>query len=104
MVVQLVVLYAPQGPGADTGALPLDKLIHVLVFALPTAALIRAGVPRRWVVAAMVGHAFASEVIQGALLEGRSGDPGDVLADLIGVLIGSAVSRGHAQDQPKVKA
>lgn len=104
-MVQLVVLYAPRAPSADTGAgLPLDKLIHVLVFALPTAALIRAGVPRRWVVGAMVAHALASEVLQAALLDERSGDPGDALADLIGVLLGSAAGSGRAEDQPKVKA
>ncbi len=47
--LQLAVLYAPRAPAIATGGLPVDKLVHIAVFALPTAALIKAGVPRGWV-------------------------------------------------------
>ncbi|HSO04907.1 MAG TPA: hypothetical protein VLQ92_10530, partial [Candidatus Limnocylindrales bacterium] len=69
-------------------------------FALPTAALILAGVSRGWVIGLMVVHAPLSELLQHRLLADRSGDPWDVLADLAGVALGAwwatraAVRRG----------
>ncbi len=87
--LQLAVLYVPRAPTVAAGGLPLDKLVHLLVFALPTFALIRAGVPRGWVIALMALQAPLSEVIQGWLLAERSGDPRDVVADLVGVALGA---------------
>jgi VanZ family protein len=94
--VQLAVLYAPRAPAMDTGGIPVDKLVHVAVFALPTVALIGAGVPRGWVIGLMALHAPLSEVIQGALLTDRSAEGADVVADLAGVALGVLVaSRLH---------
>jgi VanZ family protein len=96
----MMVLYAPRAPAVDTGGLPLDKVAHVAAFALPTAALILAGAPRGWVIGLMALHAPLSELLQHLLLADRSGDPGDVLADLAGVVLGAwwatraAVRRG----------
>ena len=70
--LQFAVLYAPRAPAVDTGGIPVDKLVHVAVFALPTVALIGAGVPRGWVIGLMAVHAPLSEVVQGALLADRS--------------------------------
>ena len=70
--VQVAVLYAPRAPVVDTGGVPVDKLVHVAVFALPTVALIGAGVPRGWAIGLMAVHAPLSEVVQGALLADRS--------------------------------
>jgi VanZ family protein len=91
VLLNLVVLYAPRVPAVPTGGLPADKLVHVVVFALPTIALAWAGVPWRWVVAGMAGHALLSEVLQAAVLPDRSGDPWDVVADLLGIALGVAV-------------
>ena len=91
VVVNLAVLYAPRAPAVDSGGLPLDKLVHVAVFALPTIALARAGVPRGWAVGLMAAHAPLSETIQHRLLADRSGEVGDVVADLAGVGIAAAV-------------
>ncbi|MGB7982214.1 MAG: hypothetical protein WCF36_15640 [Candidatus Nanopelagicales bacterium] len=91
--LQLAVLYAPRAPGIATGGLPVDKLVHIAVFALPTAALIKAGVPRRWVIGLMAAHAPLSELIQGSLLADRSAERADVLADLAGVLLGTLATR-----------
>jgi len=91
VIVQLAVLYAPRAPQVDAGGVPIDKLVHALVFAVPVIALVRAGLPRGWVVGVMASHAVLSELVQAALLPGRSGDPGDVVADLVGVAIGVAV-------------
>ncbi len=41
---------------------------------------------------AVVGYAVLSEVAQGALLSGRSGDPYDVVADVLGAVAGWLVA------------
>jgi hypothetical protein len=91
--LQLAVLYVPRAPAIATGGLPVDKLVHVAVFVLPTVALIGAGVPRGWVIGLMTVHAPLSEVAQDRFLAHRSGDPWDVAADLLGVAIGAFLTR-----------
>jgi len=87
--LQLMVLYAPRVSAVATGGLPVDKVVHLVVFALPTAALIVAGAPRGWVIGLMALHAPLSELLQQHLLADRSGDPWDVVADLAGVALGA---------------
>ncbi len=95
VAVQLVVLYAPRAP--STGGVPgLDKLVHVLLFALVTAVGLRAPVPRWLVLVLTVVHAPVSELVQARLLPGRSGDPLDLLADLTGCALGWWVLRRPA--------
>jgi hypothetical protein len=96
IVLQLAVLYVPRAPQVPTGGLPLDKAVHLVVFALPVVALVAAGLPRGWVVGVMAVHAVLSELVQGALLNQRSGDPADVVADLAGVAIGALLTRPGA--------
>jgi hypothetical protein len=103
--LNLAVLYAPRAPAVATAGVPVDKVVHVVVFALPTVALARAGVPRGWAVGVMALHAPISEAIQHNLLSDRSGELGDIVADLVGVGIGAAVlwwprrgSQGSAAD------
>jgi VanZ family protein len=91
--MQFVVLYAPRAPAVDTGGIPVDKLVHVAAFALPTAALIAAGLPRGWVIGLMAAHAPLSELLQGQLLADRSAEGADVVADLVGVALGALVIR-----------
>ncbi|QBF47860.1 VanZ family protein [Janibacter limosus] len=90
VVVQLVVLYAPEVPGPPSPIPHSDKVVHAFVFALPVLV---AGLGRRvwWpVVALLVAvHAPVSEVIQHVVLPRRSGDPWDVVADLVGVGLSS---------------
>ncbi len=97
VAVQLVVLYAPRAPGS-----PLfpgsDKVVHVLVFAVPVLLLLLAGAPERVVLVLLALHAVVSEVVQGALLPDRSADPLDVVADLVGVAVGWGLWR-LAQDR-----
>lgn len=88
LALQIAVLYVPRAPGVAVDGLPLDKFVHVAVFALPTYALIRLGWSRATVGVLMVGQAVASELTQHVMLSQRSGDPADVLADLVGVLLG----------------
>lgn len=87
VAVQLVVLYSPEGGGP-----PLfpqsDKVVHVLVFLVPVALAVLAGLPRRVVVAVFAAQAVLSEAVQWLLLPNRSGDVWDVVADLTGVALG----------------
>lgn len=89
LAVQLVVLYAPAVPDVPgTGVPGADKVVHAAVFAAVTLAALRAGLSG-WVVAAYgLAHAGVSEALQHVLLAGRTGDGGDVAADVAGVVAG----------------
>ncbi|MBR7742934.1 VanZ family protein [Phycicoccus sp. BSK3Z-2] len=91
LVVQGVVLYAPEGPGVSPFP-HADKVVHVAVFAVPAVLLLLVGVHVRAVVLGLAGHAVLSEVLQGTLLPARSGDPLDAVADLVGVALGVGVA------------
>ncbi len=89
VVVQLAVLYWPvvtiEGPVSWT-----DKVVHLLVFAVPTYAVGRALGSVRTAVVAFALHAPVSELVQHFLLPGRSGDPWDAVLDLGGVCLAAA--------------
>lgn len=87
VLLSVYVLFAPDPGGAPrfTGA---DKVVHLVLFALLAAsARWRCG-PRPTVWLAVAAYAVVSELVQGLLLDGRSGDPADVVADLVGVVLG----------------
>lgn len=89
VVVQLLVLYWP----AVTVDVPVswtDKVVHLVVFAVPTYAVARALGSVRAAVLVFTLHAPLSELAQHFLLPGRSGDAWDVLFDLTGVVLGAA--------------
>ena len=90
VVAQLAVLYWPvvtiEGPVSWT-----DKVVHLLVFAVPTYAVGRALGSVRAAVVAFALHAPVSELVQDFLLPGRSGDAWDAVLDLVGVGLGTAV-------------
>jgi VanZ family protein len=86
VVAQLAVLYWPvvtiEGPVSWT-----DKVVHLLVFALPTYAVGRALGSVRAAVVAFALHAPVSELVQHFFLPGRSGDVWDAVVDLVGVAL-----------------
>jgi len=90
VVVQLLVLYWPvvtvEGPVSWT-----DKVVHLLVFAVPTYAVGRALRSVRTAVVIFAIHAPVSELVQHFLLPGRSGDVWDAVVDLVGVALGAVV-------------
>ena len=90
VVAQLLVLYWPvvtvEGPVSWT-----DKVVHLLVFAVPTYAVGRAFGSVRTAVVIFAIHAPVSELVQHFLLPGRSGDVWDAVVDLVGVALGAAV-------------
>ena len=83
----VLYLYVPGSP--DPVSSPhADKLVHAVVFALPAAVGVLAGL-RPWVVGvALAVHAPLSELVQHRWVPGRSGEPWDVAADLVGVALG----------------
>lgn len=87
VVVQLLAVYWPrvdvQGPVTWT-----DKVVHVLLFLLPTVAGLVAGLRPSWVVGLIALHAPVSELVQHFVLPNRSGDVWDAVADLSGVVLG----------------
>ncbi len=99
LAVQLVVLYAPRAPSVSTG-LPLDKVVHVAVFAAVAGTGLRAGLPARVLVTALLAHAVVSELIQAQWLAHRSGDVWDAVADAVGVGLGWAAVRTRAPRRP----
>jgi hypothetical protein len=86
VVVHLAVLYWPvitvAGPVTWT-----DKVVHLLVFAVPTYLVGRLVGRPGLVALAFAAHAVVSELAQHLLLPGRSGDPWDVVADVAGVVL-----------------
>ena len=90
VVVQLVVLYSPEGGGPPPFP-QADKVVHLLVFLLPVALAVVAGFRRRLVVAVFAAQAVLSEVVQAVFLPHRSGDVLDAVADLTGVALGVLV-------------
>lgn len=91
VVLQLVLLYAPSGGGVSPFP-NFDKLVHSAIFALPTFFALLARLPRVPVIAVLALHAPVSELIQWSLLPNRSGDPWDVVADLVGVTLGAVAA------------
>lgn len=90
VVLQGCVLYWPvvtvEGPVSWT-----DKVVHVLVFAVPTY-LVGAALRRVvWVGAVSLVHAPVSELIQYFFLPGRSGDLWDAVVDVIGVALAAGL-------------
>ena len=106
VLVHLYALYRPEGPGGWSWFPQLDKVEHVLGFALPVclvllarlAAARQAPGPRTsrvwWLVTGVfAAHAVVSELVQHHFYARRSGDPLDVLADWAGVALGWGAAR-----------
>jgi VanZ family protein len=81
------VLFWPTGPGEQPFP-AADKVVHLLLFALLAAATRWRFGPAAWLLAVVAAYAAASELVQGLALEDRSGDPVDVVADLLGAGLG----------------
>lgn len=88
VVVHLVCLYLP---GSSDGALELpwlpgaDKVVHLLLFAVPVYLLGRWSGRVVLVAGLFAVHAVASELVQWYFVPYRDGDVLDVLADLVGI-------------------
>ena len=84
VAANLALLFWPRSFG--TGGVPqLDKLVHATSFGLVMWTGLRVGLVTRALGPVLAVHAVTSEAIQHYLLANRSGDPADVLADIVGV-------------------
>ena len=68
-----------------------DKVVHVVLFAAPTFAGLTARLRPALVIGLLAVHAPVSELVQHFLLPNRSGDLGDAVADLGGVVLGVSI-------------
>jgi uncharacterized membrane protein YhdT len=88
IVVHLVALYLP---GTSDGGLELpwlpgaDKVVHVLLFAVPVYVFGRLTRRVGLVAGVFAVHAVVSELVQWRFVPYRDGDPFDALADLVGI-------------------
>ena len=87
LAMQVIALYSPDGP-AGPSISGLDKVIHVVIFAVPAFAAVRTGISAPRALGILAVHAPVSELIQGLALSHRAGDVLDVMADLGGVALG----------------
>jgi VanZ family protein len=92
MLLSAVILFWPTVPGPPLFPYA-DKVIHFLLFAALAWTGARAGLPVVAVAIGLTAYASLSEVIQGALLPGRSGSWSDLAADLLGVALGLIAAR-----------
>jgi len=93
VAVNLVVVLAPAPPDAPSVVPGADKIVHALIFAAVAWTGTRIGLPWRALLAVLLGWAVGSELIQHVALPTRSGDPWDVLADGVGMLVGRLTSQ-----------
>ena len=81
------MLFAPRS-GGDGLFYGSDKVVHVVLFGLLAATTRWRFGPLTAALVAVAAYAPVSELVQGLLLPTRSGDPWDVVADLLGVAAG----------------
>jgi VanZ family protein len=93
LVASLYVLFWPDPAGAGVGIPGADKVVHAVLFGLLAAtARLRFG-GRSAVLAALLGYAAVSELVQALLLSRRSGDLWDLVADVVGAVAGWVLAR-----------
>ena len=87
LLVSLAVLFAPAGnvPDAPPG---VDKVVHLVLFLALALTGRWAGIRAGVLAGLLVAYGAVSEVLQAVTPLERSGNPGDLVADLAGVAIG----------------
>lgn len=94
LLAQSWALYVPRAPGLQTG-LPLDKVVHLALFAAVTWLGLRCGLTPTWLVALMLMQAALSELVQHWWLPQRGGDWWDFVADVAGIVLGLVLGRAR---------
>lgn len=92
--VQCWGLYAPRPVDSAPEVPGLDKVVHLVFFAVPVWLLLRARVGTALVVAVFVVQAIFSEYAQWRWIPNRGGDPWDAAADLAGIALGVLLRKG----------
>jgi VanZ family protein len=91
-LLQLYGVYSPRQTGPDVGLPLADKVAHLFLFGSVAFLGLKVGVRSRWLLVALVSNAVISELVQHFVLPQRSGDPFDLLADLLGVAVGAWIA------------
>ncbi|MGY1844232.1 VanZ family protein [Modestobacter sp. SYSU DS0875] len=89
VLVSLAVLFAPPSDVPDSPP-GVDKLVHLLLFAALAGSGRWAGIGRAVLAGALVLYAAVSELLQATDLVGRDASVADLLADVVGVVLGLA--------------
>ena len=90
VLAHLAALYWPR-VSVEGPVIWSDKVMHVILFALPAAAGLLAGLRPAYLLVPLALHAPVSEALQHDVLPNRSGDPADAVADLAGVVVGATL-------------
>jgi VanZ family protein len=88
-LLHLYGVYSPRQAGPEVGLPLADKVAHLFLFGSVAFLGLKAAVPARWLLVALVSNAVVSELVQYLVLPQRSGDPFDSVADLLGVAVGA---------------
>jgi VanZ family protein len=106
LLIHLAALYSPSTGGTERLFAGVDKVTHIVLFAIVVWAGCRAGFSHWIVVAVFAAHAPVSELVQRAALPSRQGSWGDVAADTAGIVVGFViVNRSpHARATSRVSA
>ena len=96
----VISLVLPDAPEVEVDVPGVDKLVHLLLFAvLALTATWRFGT-RLAVGIALLLYAGGTEVVQAVLLPNRTGDVYDVLADVAGAVLGLSVADAWRRARP----
>jgi VanZ family protein len=101
LVASLYVLFWPDPPGSGVRVPGADKVVHAVLFGLLAAtARLRFG-PVRAVLGAVLTYAVVSELVQALVVAQRHGDLWDLLADVVGAVVGWLLVARWALTRPQ---
>lgn len=89
LAANVAMLYLPVAVGPPSSVPSLDKVVHVISFALIAVTGCKARIPLWVLVVLIAGEAVGSEIVQATVtVLNRDGDWGDAVADLVGGALG----------------
>ena len=93
VLISLLILFLPNDDVPSGFPPGTDKVVHCLLFGALALTGLRAGLRPARLLPALAGYAVISEIVQSVPALGRSSSPADVLADLVGIVLGWLLAR-----------